>query len=131
MALIEWACEAAVPETVWECAPADPADPDTAPDLLDSLQNAVKPMRTVLSTALYPVQWLVMQPIEATRQIGHYFELQTEAQTKAAKSQQQLAQQSARALQVDQLTLENQRLRTLLALRERITSEWVEAPPAR
>ena len=27
----------------------------------------VKPMRTVLSTALYPVQWLVMQPIDATR----------------------------------------------------------------
>lgn len=36
----------------------------------------VKPMRTVLSTALYPVQWLVMQPIEATRQVGHYFESQ-------------------------------------------------------
>ena len=75
----------------------------------------VKPMRTVLSTALYPVQWLVMQPIEATRQVGHYFESQTEAQAKAAKSQLQLAQQSARALQVDQLTLENQRLRALLA----------------
>lgn len=87
----------------------------------------VKPFRTVLSTALYPVQWLAMQPIEATRGVGGYFRTQTHAQAEAAKSQQQLAMQSARALQVDQLTLENQRLRALLALRERITSRTTAA----
>lgn len=87
----------------------------------------VKPFRTVLSTALYPVQWMAMQPIEGMHHLAGYFQTQSEAQTKAARSQQRLAAQSARALQVDQLTLENQRLRALLALRERISSQGTAA----
>lgn len=78
------------------------------------------PLRAALATALYPVQWLVQQPVQAVGQAGGYFTALHTAQKNEALAAQRLAQQAVRAQQVEQLTLENQRLRELLSMRERI-----------
>lgn len=80
----------------------------------------VKPLRAALATALYPVQWLVMQPVGAAGQAGGYFTSLHSAQQNEAAALQRLAGQAVRAQQVEQLSLENQRLRELLSMRERI-----------
>lgn len=80
----------------------------------------VKPLRAALATALYPVQWLVMQPVEAAGQAGGFFASLHSAQQNEAAALQRLAGQAVRAQQVEQLSLENQRLRELLSMRERI-----------
>lgn len=78
------------------------------------------PVRAALATVLYPVQWLVMRPVEAASQAGHYFTALHSAQQSESATLQRLATQATRALQQEQLTLENQRLRELLSMRERI-----------
>ena len=80
------------------------------------------PVRGAVATVLYPLQWLVMQPVQAAGQMGGYFTSLHQAQQREGAAMQQLATQSERALQVEQLALENQRLRELLAMRERITT---------
>lgn len=80
------------------------------------------PIRSALATVLYPVQWLVLQPVQAVGQIGGYFTALHQAQRSEAAALQRLAAQAAQALQRDQLQLENQRLRELLAMRERIST---------
>jgi rod shape-determining protein MreC len=77
------------------------------------------PIRAALATALYPAQWLVMQPIEATAAASHYFTSLHHAQANESAALQRLATQAARTLQLEQLALENQRLRDLLAMRAR------------
>jgi rod shape-determining protein MreC len=79
-------------------------------------------LRTAVSAVLYPLQWLAMQPVLLAQDGGQYFESLKSSQAGEAAARQQLALQSQRASQVEQLTLENSRLRQLLALRERITS---------
>lgn len=85
------------------------------------------PLRMVMATTLYPVQWLVMQPLHAVGEAGHYFQSLHQAQAREAESLQRLAEQAGRSLQVEQLTLENQRLRELLAMRERLSTPAIGA----
>lgn len=80
------------------------------------------PVRTALATALYPLQWLVLQPVQASGTVGQYFGDLHTAQKSESDVRQQLAAQAARAQQVEQLSLENLRLRELLNMRRRITS---------
>lgn len=86
----------------------------------DTRFRLTTPLRAALATALYPAQWLVMQPVAAAGQAGHYFTALHTAQQNEADALQRLATQAVRAQQVEQLNLENQRLRELLAMRERI-----------
>ena len=85
----------------------------------DARFGIMHPLRTVLATALYPVQWVALAPIRAVGVLASYTESLTAAQEKEAKAHYQLATMSARANQVEQLTLENERLRKLLDLRTR------------
>ena len=80
------------------------------------------PVRFAVATALYPAQWLVMQPVNWINQSRAYFSMLGSAQEQAEAARVRLAQQAARSGQVDQLMLENQRLRQLLVLRERLSS---------
>ncbi len=80
------------------------------------------PIRVAIATALYPVQWLVMRPIEMARGGGAYFSALSDAQRAEAETIKRLAQQAQRSAQVEQLGLENERLRKLLALRERTST---------
>jgi rod shape-determining protein MreC len=79
-------------------------------------------VRTFMATVLYPVQWLVLQPVQATAALGGYFTSLHETQGRETDTLERLAQQAGRAQQVEQLNLENQRLRALLEMRERISS---------
>ncbi|TAG24215.1 MAG: rod shape-determining protein MreC [Burkholderiales bacterium] len=80
------------------------------------------PIRVAVATALYPVQWLVMRPIEMARGGSAYFMSLTDAQKAQAEAERRLAAQAQRAALVEQLGLENDRLRKLLALKERTTT---------
>jgi len=80
------------------------------------------PVRSAMATVLYPVQWLVLQPVQAVGQAGGYFTSLHQAQRSEGEALQRLATQAGQSLQLEQLNLENQRLRELLAMRARITT---------
>lgn len=88
----------------------------------DARFNLTLPLRAAVGTVLYPVQWLAMRPVMLVRNGGEYLESLQSAQAAQAAAQTQLAHQSQRANQVEQLAHENDRLRKLLQLRERMTT---------
>jgi len=84
--------------------------------------NVTQPLRATLAVALYPVQWLAMRPQALAQYSGEYFQSLQDAQADAKDVRQKLLQQAQRAAQVEQLTLENQQLRALLDLHERLNT---------
>ena len=94
----------------------------------DTRLKISQPLRAVVATVLYPVQWLVMQPVRMAQNAGAYVSTVKSAQQTEAEARQKLALQALRANQVEQLALENGRLRKLLALREQlgVTSQPAE-----
>lgn len=88
----------------------------------DTRYKLTQPIRLAVATVLRPAQWLVMQPVMWAQGGGQYFESLRSAQAGEDKARRQLGLMSQRANQVEQLTLENDRLRKLLALRERIAT---------
>lgn len=95
--------------------------------VVDARLHLATPLRAAVATALYPLQWLVLQPVHATRFVGGYFTSLQSAQSAGAAAQEKLALQAMRAAQVEVLALENQRLRELLALNERLNTPTVSA----
>ena len=88
----------------------------------DSRYQLTRPLRASIAMALYPLQWLVLQPVRLVRHSGDYFESLSTAQAALDASEKKLNLQSVRAGQVEQLSIENTRLRELLALRARLNS---------
>jgi len=86
----------------------------------DARYQVVRPLRSVIATALYPLQWLAMRPVVWVQAGSGYFGSLRSAQTEASSAQQKLALLTQRAGQVEQLTIENTRLRELLGLRLRL-----------
>jgi rod shape-determining protein MreC len=86
----------------------------------DARFNITQPIRAALATALYPVQWLAVQPVHAVKNGSEYFTELSQAQSESAETRKKLALQSLRAGQVEQLMQENKRLRKLLELREQL-----------
>jgi rod shape-determining protein MreC len=86
-----------------------------------------QPLRAAVATVLYPLQWVALRPILAARWSEDYFELLTNAQRAEEQARVKLAAQSQRANQVEQLMLENERLRKLLQLRNRIQTPSIAA----
>jgi rod shape-determining protein MreC len=66
------------------------------------------------------MQWVALQPIEWVGSARRYAEDLHTAQTQAEDARKQLVTLSTRASQVEQLTLENERLRALLNLSRRL-----------
>ena len=93
----------------------------------DTRLTLVKPVRAVLMTLLFPAQWLVMQPVRGAGTLGDYLTSLEVAQAEKHAVQLRLATQSERAAQVEELTLENQRLRALLDLRSRLDLQGAAA----
>jgi len=93
----------------------------------DTRFRIAQPVRGAIATALYPLQWVVLQPIGWAQGAGQYFESLTSSQSKEAAAQYRLGLQSQRAQQVEQLTLENARLRAVLGLRERLNTPALAA----
>ena len=80
------------------------------------------PIRAVVAAVLAPVQWAVMRPLEMVRGGSAYFTSLRDAQLAQLAAEKRLATQALRSAQVEQLGLENDRLRKLLDLRERIST---------
>lgn len=93
----------------------------------DTRFRITQPVRGVLATALYPVQWLAMQPVHAFQSGSTYFTSLDTAQSSSEEARKKLALQSLRASQVEQLLLENDRLRKLMGLREQLATAVMAA----
>ena len=85
----------------------------------DARFRITDPVRNVVATTLYPVQWLMLQPIEFLGRSTEYVESLETAQAQTRQAQHQLLEASLRANQLEELELENERLRQLLELRTR------------
>ncbi len=85
----------------------------------DARFHVADPLRNVVATVLYPVQWVMMQPVEFLGRSSNYVESLEDAQQRAKEAQLKWLDASLRANQVDELELENERLRQLLELRMR------------
>jgi len=88
----------------------------------DARFKITQPVRAAVATVLYPIQWLALRPVLGVRVASDYFEALGSAQSREQAIRKKLAEQSLRANQTEQLALENQQLRKMLALRERITT---------
>ena len=86
-----------------------------------------QPVRAALSTVLYPVQWLALQPVRAVRSSSAYLMGLDQANSSSEQAAKKLALQSMRAGQVEQLLLENSRLRKVLGLREQLSASVMAA----
>jgi rod shape-determining protein MreC len=88
----------------------------------DARFKVTQPLRSAVALVIFPVQWLAMRPVLAARYGSDYFQSLDTAQRLEAQARQKLAVQSQRANQVEQLAIENERLRKLLDLRARLTA---------
>ena len=93
----------------------------------DTRFRITQPVRAALSTALYPVQWLALQPVRAVQGASEYVAGLSQANSSSDEANKKLALQSLRAGQVEQLSEENNRLRKLLGLREQLTTSVMAA----
>lgn len=93
----------------------------------DMRYNIVQPARWVLSLIVYPVQWVALRPQVLWDQIDDAFVGRQEALQSAETARAQLLAQAVRSTQVEQLALENQHLRELLQLRERLNTTAMAA----
>ena len=87
----------------------------------DTRFKLAQPIRAGVATVLYPLQWIALRPVLAVRYTAGYFESLSSAQANEEQARVKLTLQSQRANQVDELLLENKRLRELLALKERLS----------
>ncbi|WP_051235994.1 rod shape-determining protein MreC [Ottowia thiooxydans] len=93
----------------------------------DARFRVAQPLRAGIATVLYPAQWLALQPVQMMQNFTSYLtDLKTARKTEVA-ARSQLAEQSLRAGQVEHLALENDRLRKLLALQERVQTPAIAA----
>jgi len=88
----------------------------------DARFKMMQPMRVMLATALYPVQWLALQPVVLVQATATYFTTVASAESAQEEARKKLSLQSLRANQVEQLELENLRLRKLLDLLPRLAA---------
>jgi rod shape-determining protein MreC len=93
----------------------------------DSRFKVMQPLRVALAVVLYPAQWLALRPVLLYQSASQYFSSLTEAQAAQEEANKKHNLQSQRANQVEQLSLENVRLRKLLGLRERLQSPGMAA----
>ena len=89
--------------------------------------NITAPLRSALASVIYPLQWLVVQPVHLVQGAGRYITTVYTAQTELQAAQKALLEQSTQANQVEPLLHENARLRALLDLRARAGSQALAA----
>ncbi len=81
-----------------------------------------RPLRAGLATVLFPVQWLLLQPIRLVHDARISTQTLAQLQASEREARERLAEQSAQALQAQQLADENQQLRKLLGLQQRLSA---------
>ena len=86
----------------------------------DARFQITDPFRQVVGTVLYPVQWLMLKPVELVNHGAGYFQSLQVAQQELDAARKSMTTMGQRAHQAEELALENARLRQLLALRDRL-----------
>ena len=86
----------------------------------DARFQITDPFRRAVAIVLYPVQWLMLKPVEFASQGSGYFQSLQTAQQDLDTARKKMTEMGQRANQADQLALENGRLRKLLELRDRL-----------
>lgn len=86
----------------------------------DARFQVTGPIRQAVGTVLYPVQWLMLKPVEFASHGAGYFQSLATAQQDLDAARKKMTIMGQRANQAEQLALENGRLRQLLALRDRL-----------
>lgn len=89
--------------------------------VVDARLQWATPLRSGLATALYPLQWLTIQPFRLLSLTGDYVGSLAAARQDAAEARTELTRQAQRAALVEHLSQENQSLRALLGMKARIT----------
>lgn len=93
----------------------------------DARLALMQPLRTTLSVALYPLQWLAVRPVLLMQAAHSSLRTVTASEATLTTLRKQLSAQSQRANQTEQLLLENRRLRDLLALKTRLEQPTLAA----
>ena len=88
----------------------------------DARFKLTEPVRQAVATVLYPVQWLMVQPVALVNEGMGYMQSMEQAQAEARAADQRLVQVAQSAHLAEQLLDENLHLRALLALREHLVS---------
>ena len=86
----------------------------------DARFQFTEPLRKIVATALYPVQWLMLQPVAVFNESRSYFQELRSAQADADNAHRAMVLLAQRASQTEQLLEENARLRGLLDVRARL-----------
>ena len=93
----------------------------------DARFHVTEPVRQVVATVLYPLQWLMLQPVALVQHGAGYFQSIEEAREALEETRRQMAQMAVRAGATEQLQRENTQLRDLLALRARLQTPALAA----
>ncbi len=88
----------------------------------DARFKLTEPVRKAVASVLYPVQWLMVQPVALVNEGMNYLQTLEQAQAEARAADQRLVQVAQSAHLAEQLLDENLHLRALLALREHLAS---------
>jgi rod shape-determining protein MreC len=84
----------------------------------DARLKVSQPLRTAVAAVIYPVQWLVLQPVQGATHVSRSLSSVQAARDDQLQAQRRMALQAQRAQQSEQLALENTKLRALLQLRD-------------
>lgn len=93
----------------------------------DTRFKITQPLRSAIVTALQPAEWLARQPFQAYEAATQYLDGMVELKSSEDLARKRSAELAQRANKVEQLTLENNRLRHLLGLREQLDTPSVAA----
>jgi rod shape-determining protein MreC len=93
----------------------------------DTRFHLTGPVRLTIASALYPMQWALVQPVQWARDGWLHLQTLGSAQEDAQLLREQLRLLSPRAQQYEQLAMENDRLRELLELRQRMPTPGLAA----
>lgn len=88
----------------------------------DARFKLTAPVRQTIGSVLYPLQLLMLQPVEFLERGTGYFQSLDEAQQALEGSRKQMVDLALRATLGDQLLLENERLRKLLQLQTQLVT---------
>lgn len=95
--------------------------------VLDTRLKMSQPIRQVMASALYPLQWVVHLPSRGWGWVSDHFVGLETAQNEAKQAQAQLMTQVQRAALVEHLAQENRRLRELLDMQARLSQPGLGA----
>jgi len=93
----------------------------------DARFQMIQPLRATIATAMYPLQWLALQPLHLSQILRARSDAWMANEDAMRVLGEQLFAERQRSQQSGQLSLENQRLRSLLELRARTAPDALAA----